>query len=241
MSTELVVQNIGSAVMAIAETKGKNYLVTSPLTGNEVKLDRDTDFGVIPGTKRPSLFKSGAEKIAMSYGLMQRYAIESKVEQFEGKSMLCFYTVRCDLVKGFTQADGTYHEVVYSSAYGSANTNEKRNGMNDCFNAANSTLKMAQKRALTSAVLAISGLSSMFTQDIEDEVSMKKADLIIKEDPNAPITQPQIKRLFAIMADAGMTQNEAKQKLAALGYASTKAIKQGEYDALIEKLKEGDK
>ena len=46
-----------------------NYKVRLPFGGQEKILERDVDFGVIPGTKSPSLLKAGAEKICMAYGL----------------------------------------------------------------------------------------------------------------------------------------------------------------------------
>lgn len=216
------------ATQAVAKAKGANYTVMSPLTGAEVKLVRDVDFGVIPKTKSPSLFKSGAEKVCMAYGLMQRYSIESKIEQANGDDALFFYTVKCELVKIATNGQ----EYVFSSAYGSANTREKRNGFNGAFDAANSTLKMAQKRALVAAALSVSGLSSMFTQDMEDEAFMSGYTEIQQTlDEDAPITAKQVKRIFAIANEAGITANKAKQMiLAKYGYSSTKEITQKQYD-----------
>jgi hypothetical protein len=130
--------------------------------------------------------------------------------------------------------DGKEYTIV--SAYGSGNTNEKRNGFNAAWDAANGTLKMAQKRALVGAVIALCSGSGMFSQDMEDEAFMKKADTIIKEDPEAPITTQQIRRLYATAGDAGLTQSEAKQKIVALGYASTKDIKQKDYEAVLQAI-----
>ena len=55
---ELVVYE---AQQAAAIPKGKNYIVAAP-NGGQAKLERDVDFGVIPKTKQPSLYKAGAEK-----------------------------------------------------------------------------------------------------------------------------------------------------------------------------------
>lgn len=229
---ELIPYRYDPVNMAV-KPKGKNYLVDSGAGFPPVQLIRDTDFGVIPKTKKPSLFKAGAEKIATNYGLCQRYAIESKLEQFTGKEVLFYYLVRCDLVK---IVDG--REYVITSAFGSANTNEKRNGFNAAWDAANSAVKMAQKRALVGAVIALCSGSSMFTQDMEDEDFMKNAEAFVKETPESPITTKQIKRLYAVAGEAGLTQSETKNRLAALGYTSTKDIKMGDYDSVIEKLKE---
>ena len=60
---------------AVVEAKRMNYEITAP-NGVKATLKRDVDFGVIPKTKKPSLYKSGAEKICFAYGLMQRYHID---------------------------------------------------------------------------------------------------------------------------------------------------------------------
>lgn len=211
----------------------QNYMVDAQNGLPPVALKRGTDFGVIPKTTKPSLFKAGAEKIATAYGLCQRYSIESKTEIVD-KTPLFYYLIRCDLVKII---DG--QEYIIVSAFGSANSNEKRNGFNPAWDSANSCVKMAQKRALVGAVLALCSGSSMFDQDMEDESFMKNADAIVKQDPEAPISSKQITRLYAIAGDAGLTTAEAKRKLQAMGYTSTKDIRQKDYDTVIEKLKEG--
>ena len=219
------------AQIAIVQPKGKNYLINCGNFGQQV-LKRNVDFGLVPKAKKPSLFKSGAEKVAMGYGLLQHYTIESKIEQV-GKEPIFYYLVRCDLVKVY---NGT--EYVWTSAYGSANTSEKRNGFNSPYDAANSTLKMAQKRALVAAALSISGLSDAFTQDMENEDFMQNAQALIDTDkPDSPVSTAQIKRLYAIGGEAGMNAAEVKQILVAQGYTSTKQIRQKDYDAVIDLIK----
>lgn len=214
---------------AIVAPKRMNYEISVP-GGVPQTLKRDVDFGVIPKTKKPSLYKSGAEKICFAYGLMQRYYIESKIEQTE-PSPFFFYTVRCDLVKLLP----TGQEIVFTSSYGSANTSEKRNGFNGAYDAANSTLKMAQKRALTSAAISICGGSDLFTMDIEDETTMKNYEEIkATSNDESPITTKQIKRLYAIGNEAGRTVDDIKTFLASKGYTSSKDIKQKDYDEVCK-------
>ena len=208
---------------ALAETSGENYIVRSPFDNGSVELKREVDFDVIPGTKSPSLLKPGAEKIVSVYGLLVHYAIESRIEELnaietkDGFKPLFFYNVRCDLIK--IANDGT--EYLFASGFGSANTSEKRNGWNSPFDSANSTLKMAQKRALVQAALSVSGLSALFSQDIE----------------NGTITQKQGKLIFATAADAGYSAKKIKEKLAEWGYADIKAINQNELDDVLNKIK----
>lgn len=225
---------------AIAIANRGNYLIS--IGNRELSLKRGVDFDN-PDTRngkkafnQPILLKAGAEKLAFGFGLCQRYTIESKIEQHDENGMFFYYLVRCDLVK-----PNELGETVISNSYGSANTAEKRNGFNSAADAANSTLKMAQKRALVGAALAISGLSDMFTQDIENETFMKSADDIVKETPDSPVTTKQIRRLYAIAAEHGMNQQQAKQKLAAMGYTSTKDIKQKDYDAVCDALAKEEK
>ena len=225
---------VAEAKPASLTAKGKNYKLN--VNGVETLLRRDVDFGVIPSTTRPSLFKSGAEKIAMGYGLLQHYDVVSCVENWDGESPFFMYTVRCDLCK---IVEGK--EYIFSTAYGSANTREKRNGRNDAFNSANSTLKMAQKRALTSATIAVSGLSSAFTMDIEDMGFNKQVEnlQVDNTDPNTTITQAQRKRLFAIAKTYSMGTVELKGWLKdKFGIESTNEITQKMYDEIVAKLQE---
>ena len=236
MSEELMVV-AAEALMAEPKAKGSSYVVKSPLTGRDETLKRGVDFGVVPGTKRPSLYKSGAEKVIMAYGLMCRYSIASQMEQFDPKGGAFFhYLVRCDLVKGFTQADGSYHEVIYANGYGEANTGESRNGAKSGVNAANNTIKMAQKRAMVQAALSVSGLSSMFSQDIEDETAIQAKDMI-NQQPGDRINSQQRNRIYNVAAQAGLSNEQAKQWLSAEGYPKTSELTVKQFDEIIEKLK----
>ena len=58
---------------ALAKAQGRNYVVS---VGNaSVTLTRNEDFQKLPKTKRPSLLKSGAEKIQMAYQLRAEYTL----------------------------------------------------------------------------------------------------------------------------------------------------------------------
>lgn len=230
MSEELVIYE---GKQAIVKAKDANYMLTSPMTGAKAELVRDVDFGVIPKTKKPSLYKSGAEKVIAAYGLLQHYTIESKIEQ-TGEDPFFMYTVRCDLVR--VGNDGK--EYVFTSGIGSANTKEKRNGFNGPYDAANNSIKMAQKRAMVSAAVNIGALSSMFTMDIEDTdfVEGGYKSITNTQDPNARITSAQIKRLFAIANNAGVNANHAKERLAIMGYTKASEVTQEKYDEVCEKI-----
>lgn len=228
---------VAEARPALLEAKGKNYRLN--IGNTQTVLRRDIDFGIIPGTSKPSLFKSGAEAIAMGYGLLQHYDIVTSVENWDGDTPFFMYTVRCDLVKIF---DGK--EYIFSTAFGSANTREKRNGRNDAFNGANTTLKMAMKRALTSACIAVSGLSSAFTMDIEDSGFNKEVDAFQFDtsNPDDKISTAQAKRLFTIANKSrGMSNVEVKAWLKEhYKLDSTKDITRNQYDDIINELQKGE-
>lgn len=75
------------------------------------------DFGVIPGTNKPTLYKPGAEKLCDVYGFQRLFVVTSRIEEWDRG--LFSYEVRCDLVSmrtGLTVAQGL----------GNANTWEER-------------------------------------------------------------------------------------------------------------------
>ena len=225
------------ATKAIATAQRGNYQIQCGASAVELKRGVDFDNPIVKKTgkkafDKPILQKPGAEKIAFGFGLCQRYTIESKIESNEKEGMFFMYVVRCDLVK-FVPGSG---EVVISNSYGSANTAEGRNGFKSAADSANSALKMAQKRALVGAAIAISGISDIFTQDIDNDSFMESSKAITEEKPETPITSKQIQRIYAIAASAGLNTEQAKQKIKAMGYASTKDIKQKDYDKVCQAM-----
>lgn len=217
------------AGQTLARAKKEDYIVTAPFTGRQTTLKRNTDFGVIPGTKQPSLFKAGAQKIANAFGLLQRFVVESAIE--DPSTPVFFYRVRCDLIK--IAQDGT--EYIFTSGHGSANTMERRNGRNSAWDSANATLKMAEKRSLVAAVLSVSGLSDMFTQDMENEDFINQEVRV--DSPDDVITSKQMKYLFTVASSAGLNTDQAKAIIAEHGYKSSKDIKKSDYDSILEEIR----
>jgi hypothetical protein len=126
------------------------------------------DYGIIPGTDKPSLFKPGAEKIVMLMGLSSRFDIIDKVEDYD-KGFFS-YNTRCVLSRNnYDICEGV----------GNCNSRESKYIKADPFTIANTILKMAKKRAYVDASLSVASLSDIFTQDIED-----LPDLLIKSGPS---------------------------------------------------------
>ena len=235
MSEELI---ISAPQAAIIKCERGNYSLTTP-NGGAVELKRDRDFGNPkkangdPIFPKPILYKSGAEKIIRDFKLFDRYTVESATEDAENGFFA--YRVKCSLV-AYNPATG--QEIVYCEGLGCANTRESKTGNQSGFDGANSALKKARKRAMVDAAISLGALSSMFTADLEDTAFMKGADEITKLGPDDAITTKQRRRIFAIADQHGMTQEQAKTWLTAQGFASTKDIKQKDYDHLCDLLSE---
>ena len=228
MTRELSTYTAPAAVAAI----GNDYSVSIGQTS--LVLQRDVDFGTIPGTKKPTLYKSGAERVVMTYGVSTNFTVERSIEKVDGEEPFFFYLVRCSLDKAMP--DGSIVHI--TDGYGSANTNEKKCGRGSKWDMANTQLKIAKKRALVDGALLLGQLSNMFGQDIENEDFLADADAKIKSipDADAKITAKQVKRIFAIAAQSGYSTSQAKDIISSAGFESTRDITQGRYDEVCAML-----
>lgn len=118
------------------------------------------DYGVIPGSNKPTLFKPGAEKLNTIFGFAPQVTITSRTEDWE-KSFVS-YEVKVSLINkrtGMIEAEGL----------GSCNSRERKYSRQDAAGIANTVLKMAKKRALVDATLSATRASGSFAQDLEDQ------------------------------------------------------------------------
>jgi hypothetical protein len=117
------------------------------------------DYGVIPGSTKPTLFKPGAEKLNAIFGYAPKVEITNRVEDWD-KGFVS-YEAKVTLINkrsGGIEAEGL----------GSCNSRERRYARQDAAGIANTVLKMAKKRALIDATLSATRASGLFTQDLED-------------------------------------------------------------------------
>ena len=180
-----------TAVVPIAETAQRAPMMLRPVAPISEVIQQqgelrtyiakalvvDRDYGTIPGVKKPSLLKPGAERINTAYGVMPRFSIISsevdhhmevqwhkKPKYGDAESGLSYglyaYTVRCELVN---RATG---EVV-ADCIGACSSMESKY-IDRPRDSQNTVLKMAEKGAYVGATLLAYGLSDQFTQDVED-------------------------------------------------------------------------
>lgn len=121
-------------------------------------LKPNMDYGIIPGCRKPSLLKSGAEKLAAYFGFSTSISIENRFEDYSKR--LVAYEVKV------TVYDSTGK--IIAEGIGAANSQERKFLRGDFFSQINTIIKMAKKRAYVDAVMTATGASSIFTQDMED-------------------------------------------------------------------------
>ena len=141
---------------AIAQT-ASHYQTMIAFVSAQMK--KGVDYGVIPGTKKPTLLKPGAEKLCRLFSLRPSYELIHFITDFD--KPIFHYHYRCTLVR--------QGEMV-GQGDGSCNSKEKKYEKQKykIYDLTNTVCKIAQKRALVAAVLSSCGASAIFTQDIED-------------------------------------------------------------------------
>jgi hypothetical protein len=123
-------------------------------------LEENVDYG-FPAKKRtesqkPSLYKSGAEKLIRLFNLTPEFEIIKEIEA----ERFIMYKFVCRLK--------TQDEHIIGIGYGACNSKEKDGWNKNPWVFQNSILKIAKKRSLVDAVLTGLGASNVFTQDLED-------------------------------------------------------------------------
>lgn len=116
------------------------------------------DYGIIPGCKKPSLLKSGAEKLCAHFGYSTQISLIHRAEIYDKNFISYEVKVTVYSPSGSIQAEGV----------GAANSRERKFLKGDFFSQINTVLKMAKKRAYVDAILTATSTSGIFTQDMED-------------------------------------------------------------------------
>lgn len=195
------------------------------------------DYGVIPNCKKPTLLKSGAEKILNYLGLIARTEISNRVEDYN--IGFFSYEAKVYLID--------YNGVVKGEGIGITNTREGKYAKTNGYAVQNTVLKMAKKRALVDAALNVGNLSARFTQDVEDmniepdstggknPEELKKDN---KQKSDKSVTQKQLKYLETLMSQYN-TSPEAMSKytMNTWGVDDYKKISGVQCSQLIDKFK----
>ena len=195
MSTDIV--HIGDLELSLSQLQSLGNL---PQYLNHIFkqiMQSGTDYGVIEGTARPTLFKAGAEILRLAFKLTYKTEVTG-VENWDTG----FFAYRVKTVffdqsgreVGSGEGSCNNKETRYASRWVSASKlpadvdpktlpSKKYRGTNgeylkyridtdldEKMTQANTILKMAKKRSFVDGILSITGASRIFTQDVEDLV-----------------------------------------------------------------------
>lgn len=195
------------------------------------QLKQNQDYGVIPGTPKPTLLKPGAEKILMLMGLRSEFEIADSTRDFEKGFFQ--YQVRCKLYRG---------DILITEGLGAANTKERKYLKQDSYTIDNTVLKIAKKRALIDATLLVASLSEVFTQDIEDmdlegnqlpQTEQERQQQNLTPDSDDVISKAQAKRMYAISrGDAELCKSIMKK----YGYEKSEQVKKVDYEKICKEI-----
>lgn len=181
------VDNYGSRSLTAADIRAQVNLMQDVM--QEV-MRKDTHFGVIPGTNKPTLYKPGAEKIMSTFRLAAdpevtdlsrdgeiHYRVKVSIlsasgtflgagigECSSGEDKYSWRAAVCP--EEFDETPENRRRVKYSKYRG--NVEKKKQVRTNPSDVSNTILKMAKKRALIDGVLTVTAASDLFTQDIED-------------------------------------------------------------------------
>lgn len=179
----------------------------------KTKLKENVDYGIIPGTKKKSLYKPGSEKIAFLFGLKPNVELMEKVEDWE--KGFFFYRYKATLIhfasgKPAGSAERSCNSKEKKYAYNSVNEFyasadekdlaikkiQKKNGQytntfliirktaEEQADQVNTIMAMAQKRAIVAAVVQATMASEIFDADASpDDDTAPNKSMTAEEDP----------------------------------------------------------
>lgn len=209
----------------IQEVSGTISKITQFQKVVQSQLLQNHDYGVIPGTPKPTLLKPGAEKILMLLGLRSEFDIVDSTRDFDKGFFQ--YQVKCKLYHG---------DMLVTEGLGSCNNRERKYIKMDPYTMDNTALKMAKKRALVDAALLVGSLSDIFTQDLEDmDLSGEKVTgrKRYATDQDGTISKAQAKRMFALAkGDADIVRKVLEE----YGYERSDQVKKIKYDEICTKI-----
>lgn len=98
MTTEIINQNHSMDMVMDADlSKVTQQLqaISNFQTVMQENLKSGQDFGLIPGTNKPTLLKPGAEKIQMLFGVTSEYEEIERIQDYDNGFSLIQSSVRC--------------------------------------------------------------------------------------------------------------------------------------------------
>lgn len=215
-------QNLPVTRDAVDKLKAQRGLLREFVTS---QLRQEVDFGTIPGTPKPTLFKPGAEKLSQLFGLGVKVMLSDRIIEREGNFAMFTYRAEVyplrspDLIIATSEGSCNsqekkyanrrkYKKVTQTRQDGSTYERRVEDGEEPTpvTDVLNTLIKMAQKRAYVGAVILATGASDFFTQDIDDPEDVET--LGIKTRPEPARASVVIPRATSV-ASQNLTQQQA--------------------------------
>lgn len=251
---EIVIYNSTQLITGLENTTIVNRSETLKQFKEFIKQDfiDGIDYGKIPGTDKPCLFKPGYEKIQFYLGLTPMFKLvnrtyipnQSRVDKVYVEKTKNYNTI--ESIRNYYAYEFScelYHDgIKVAEGVGCANTEEKKyvkqyQGSETPDSLANTVMKIAKKRAQADAILNVGGISDMFTVDLEDNESINKLK-VNKDNKTKKISKDQIKTVYATMGALQVTDADIADELQKMGYAKIPDAKPDDTNKIIEKIKE---
>ena len=182
----------------------------------EKVMIRDTHYGVVPGTNKPTLLKPGAEVLATTFQLAPTVTtdIQRSEDAIRVTCHVSLHSVQSGLFLGegvgecstgeekfkwrasvsdeeFNVTPEDKKRIAYKKGKGGSAYTVKQVRQNPD-DMANTVLKMAKKRAFVDAILTVTGASDIFTQDVEDMDIPAPAEKAKEGEPEFVIPEPPV-------------------------------------------------
>jgi hypothetical protein len=229
---------VGSSGLMIGASSMQNVMARVQLihTVMEKVMIKDTHYGVVPGTNKPTLLKPGAEVLATTFQLAPTVTteIERSEDAIRVTAHVSLHSVQSSLFLGegvgecstgeekfkwrasvsdeeFNATPENLKRVAYKKGKGGSSYTVKQIRQNPD-DMANTVLKMAKKRAFVDAILTVTGASDIFTQDVEDmDIPNTPKEDTSMFDGKPDITEPSDADIADVMPDA--TTKELTSKM----------------------------
>ena len=154
-------------------------------------MKKDTHYGTIPGTPKPTLYKPGAEVLCVTFRVAPKYRVEDLstdlVARFRVTCLGVHQTTNIELGEGVGECSSAEEKYKWRAslcaeefdyfpesmrrvkfAKYNGDIQKKTQVRTEAADLSNTVLKMACKRAMIAMTLNVTAASDIFTQDIED-------------------------------------------------------------------------
>lgn len=202
-------------------------------------MKKDTHFGTIPGTPKPTLYKPGAEVLCVTFRVAPKYRVEDLstdlIARFRVTCIGVHQTSGIELGEGLgecssgeekykwrrascTEEFDQFAENMRRVKISSYQNNVKKviQVRTEAADLSNTILKMACKRAMIAMTLNVTAASDIFTQDIEDlpeELRHLEPEVTLKEPvekARPPLTDKGFAKAIEAVRSKSFTAEQVK-------------------------------